>query len=174
MAELEAFWVRKAEEARAAGVREGEASGYARAAAEHRAAVANLARSAAELAGLQPRLRREAEADLLELSLAIARRILRRELAIDPDAIRGVILAALEKLRGREVCRVRVHPSHAEALAACLRESAPPCEVEIVHDASAEPGTAVFETERGNLDASVGSQLEEIGRGLADCLRRTS
>jgi flagellar biosynthesis/type III secretory pathway protein FliH len=30
----------------------------------------------------------------------------------------------------------------------------------------------VFETERGNLDASVDAQLREIERGLADCLRR--
>ncbi len=37
-----------------------------------------------------------------------------------------------------------------------------------------EPGAVVFETERGNLDASVESQLQEIERGLADRLRRQS
>jgi flagellar biosynthesis/type III secretory pathway protein FliH len=43
-----------------------------------------------------------------------------------------------------------------------------------VPDGSRDPGAAVFETERGNLDASVESQLGEIERGLADALRRHS
>jgi len=46
--------------------------------------------------------------------------------------------------------------------------------VEVVPDASREPGTLIFETERGNLDASVESQLEEIERGLADRLQNQS
>jgi flagellar biosynthesis/type III secretory pathway protein FliH len=32
-------------------------------------------------------------------------------------------------------------------------------------------GTVIFETDRGNLDASVESQLREIERGLGDRLR---
>ena len=39
-------------------------------------------------------------------------------------------------------------------------------------DGSRDPGVVVFETDRGNLDASVESQLGEIERGLADSLRR--
>ena len=49
---------------------------------------------------------------MVQLSLAIARRMLRRELAVDPDALHGLVLAALEKLQAQEICRVRVHPSH--------------------------------------------------------------
>ena len=43
------------------------------------ARVERLARTIDELAGLRPRLRREAEADMVKLALAIARRVLRRE-----------------------------------------------------------------------------------------------
>ena len=68
------------------------------------------------------RLRAEAEADLVQLSLAIARRVLRRELAIDPEALHGLILGALEKLSGQEISRVRVHPG---ARGAGYREPAP-------------------------------------------------
>ena len=46
--------------------------------------------------------------------------------------------------------------------------------MEITPDNSRELGTVVFETQRGNLDASIDSQLQEIERGLADCLRRQS
>jgi flagellar assembly protein FliH len=109
---------------------------------------------------------------MLRLALEIARRVLRREMAVDPDAIRGLVLAALEKLQGQEVSRVKVHPSHAALIGELLRKSGAGQPVEVIADASREPGAVVFETERGNLDASVDAQLREIERGLADCLRR--
>ena len=65
-------------EAHAAGFREGEAAARNQAASEVRMLVERLSRSIEELARMRDRLRREAEADLVKLSLAIARRILRR------------------------------------------------------------------------------------------------
>jgi len=159
-------------EAHAAGFREGEAAGKKRAAAELEPVLERLARSIHEMAGLRGEIRREAELDMLRLALEIARRVLRRELAVDPDAIRGLVLAALEKLQGQEVSRVKVHPSHAVLVGDLLRKSGAGQQVEVMADASREPGAVIFETERGNLDASVGAQLGEIERGLADCLRR--
>ncbi|MBZ5583368.1 MAG: hypothetical protein LAQ30_14395 [Acidobacteriia bacterium] len=161
----------RAKAAHEAGVREGEAAGRSRAAGELKPVMDRLARAIEELAGMRARLRAEAEADLIQLALAIARRVLRRELAVDPEALHGLVLAALEKLQGQEICRVRVHPSHAAMLASCLREGGGR-KMEIAADAAFQPGTVVFETTRGNLDASVESQLREIERGLADRLRR--
>jgi flagellar assembly protein FliH len=95
-------------------------------------------------------------------------------MSIDPDALRGVIVAALEKLHSQEICRVRVHPSLAGMVGARLREAVAGCGAEVIAGPSRQPGDVVFETERGNLDASVDSQLLEIERGLADCLRKHS
>jgi flagellar biosynthesis/type III secretory pathway protein FliH len=53
----------------------------------------------------------------------------------------------------------------------CLRQAAAAASVEVISDPSREPGTVIFETEHGNLDASVESQLREIERGLADRLQ---
>ncbi|HEY7392616.1 MAG TPA: FliH/SctL family protein [Bryobacteraceae bacterium] len=161
-------------EAHAAGVREGEAAGRGKAAAEMQPVMERLARSIDEIAKFRPRLRREAEQDLIRLAMAVARRIIRRELTIDPDALHGLILGALEKLQGQEVCRVRLHPSHAAAVTACLKQIAAASPVEVIPDASREVGTVIFETDRGNLDASVESQLREIERGLGDRLRGTT
>jgi flagellar assembly protein FliH len=171
-AEASHEWEQRVAEARAAGVREGEAAGRSRASAEMQAALERLAQSVQEMASLRARLRREAEADTVKLALAIARRVIRRELAIDPEALHGLVLAALEKLQAREICRVRVHPGQVSAVAALLRKAADGVAVEVVPDGSRDPGAVVFETERGNLDASVESQLGEIERGLADALRR--
>lgn len=161
------------QEARAAGLREGEAAGRAKAAAEVQPVIERLSRSIEEISVLRTRLRREAEEDLIRLALAIARRIIRRELAVDPDAIHGLVLGALEKLQGQEICRVRAHPSLAAQVTACLRQRATVIPVEVIPDASKPPGTVIFETSRGNLDASVETQLGEIERGLGDRLRNS-
>jgi len=164
----------RAREAHAAGFREGEAAGKNRAAAELEPVLDRLARSIQEMAGLRSQMRREAESDMLRLALEIARRVLRREIAVDPDAIRGLAVAALEKLEGQEVSRVRIHPSHAALVGDLLRRSGTGQPVEVIPDASREPGTVIFETAHGRFDASVDAQLSEIERGLADCLRRRS
>ena len=162
----------KLRETRAAALREGEAAGRSRAAAELQPVLERLAAAIAGLAALRPRLRREAEADLLQLALAIARRVLRRELSIDPDALHGLVLGALEKLEMQEIDRVRVHPSQAGPVTALLRDAGAGPGVEVMPDPALEAGAVLFETARGALDASVETQLQEIERGLADCLRR--
>jgi len=169
--QLRREWEQRAREAQAAGFREGEAAGRNRAAAEYQAIVEKFAQTAGEVAQLRARLRREAEADTLKLALAIAGRVLRRELAVDPGALEALLLGALEKLRGQEITRVRVNPAHAGVVSACLGRCFAGTPVEVIADGSRPPGTAVFETPRGNLDASVESQLQEIERGLTDRLR---
>jgi len=157
--------------ARAAALREGEATGRSRAMAELQPVLERLAATIADLAVLRPRLRREAESDMLQLALAIARRVLRRELAVDPEALHGLVLAALEKLERQELSRLRVHPSQADAVSKVLLQAGGPA-VEVAPDPTLDRGAAIFETSRGSLDASIETQLREIERGLADCLRR--
>jgi flagellar assembly protein FliH len=172
VAALEQEWRQKVREAHAAGVREGEASGRSRATAEVQPVIERLGRAIQDLAALRPRLRRQAEADTLQLALAIARRVLRREVGLDPEALHGLVLAALEKVEAREISRVRLHPSQTAAVSGWLRQAAAGHTIEVLADPACEPGAAVFETERGDLDASIDMQLQEIERGLADCLGR--
>src|SRR4051794_12429813 len=98
-AQLQREHEQRLREAHAAGIREGDAAGHARATAEVQPVIERLARSMDEIAGLRARLRAEAEADLVQLSLAIARRVLHREIAIDPGALHGLVLGALQKLQ---------------------------------------------------------------------------
>jgi flagellar assembly protein FliH len=174
IAELEARYQQRVREAHAAGAREGEIAGRNRAAAEMQPVIERLTRSIQEIANLRARLRREAEADVVQLALAIARRVIHREVAADPDALRGLVIAALEKLQGQEISRVKVHPSHVATVKAGLQQALSGGVVEVIADSSHELGSVIFETTRGNLDASVNSQLQEIERGLTDRLRKQS
>jgi len=152
------------------GLQQGEAEGGRRAQARLDAEIQSLAHTVREMAGLRRVIRREAEEELVRLALAIARRVLHRELTVDADALRGLVRAALERIELRETYRVRTHPDHVATLTRCLAQTGAPQKIEVIADTSLEKGAAIFETARGSLDASVETQLAEIQRGLVDLL----
>ena len=174
-ARLRDFDAEKKKECKAAfdrGVAEGTAAGRQQSAAQIQPVIEKLARTVDELAALKPRLRHEAEEDVVKLALAIARRILYRELATSPEALLGLVRSALDRLEGREVHRLRVHPQDAASLQQKMQSAGNARKIEIVGDPSLQRGSAIFETAHGALDASVDTQLNEIERGLADLVRR--
>ncbi len=146
--------------------------GREQAGAELQSVLDQLGRSLATLSSLRSRIRGEAEGDLLKLAISIARRVLHRELTLDPESIEGLIRVALDKLQSRELCRVRVHPDQEQAIRNSLERFSNSQKVELITDPSLQCGDVLFETAHGNLDASIESQLREIERGLADRLRR--
>ncbi len=168
IAELE----KRVREARQEGVREGEAAAARRAAEQLEPVLNRFAKTIEELAAHRSRFRHEAEQDLVRLSLAVAKRVLRREMAIDPAALLGLVKAALDQLDLRETHRLRMHPQDAPAVEQRLRALGIPQRLEVAADPTLERGAAVFETSRGEMDASVDTQLAEISRGLADLVER--
>jgi flagellar assembly protein FliH len=93
---------------------------------------------------------------------------LHRELSIDPDALLGLVKAALAKAQSKEIFSVRLHPSHEAPVRRLLGQLSPGVTIEIAADAAMKPGDLVFQTAQGQLDASISTQLREIERGLAD------
>jgi flagellar assembly protein FliH len=171
-AETQGLVEKRAREAHDAGFREGEAAGRAQSQDELRQAIERLAASIAEIDRYRGQVLRQTETDAVLLAIAIARRVLRRELTVDPAAIQGLVRAALERLQSQEGCRVRMHPDYVPALRASIEDLGMGAKVEVIADPAQEIGAAVFEMPRGNLDASIDSQLREIERGLADRFER--
>lgn len=154
------------------GYDEGLAAGRLAVAGQIEAMQTKLARSIEEITGLRPRYRHEAEQDAVALALAVARRILHRELTVSPDALLGLVKAALAKMDAREVNHVRVSRQDAPMVLAFFEKMGVPHRIEVVADPGLAPGSVVLESDRGTLDASVDTQLDEIERGFADLVRR--
>jgi flagellar assembly protein FliH len=162
------------EQERAAAFEAGRQAAQNAARQESQAHYERLSRSIEELAGCRLRYRRETEREVVQLSLEIARRILRRELTIDPEAILGLLRAGLESVSLREVLEVRIHPAHVDAVRNALQRMGAPEAISIVGDPHLEPGAVSVETRRGGFDASAETQLEEIQRGFADLMERST
>jgi flagellar assembly protein FliH len=154
--------------ARQQGFEEGQAAIRQTFAAQVEAMQMKLARSIEELTGFRPRYRREAEQDVVALALAVARRILHRELTMAPEALLGLVKAALDKMEAREVHQVRVSRQDAARVRQFFEQMGLPHRVEVIGDASLAAGGVILESGRGILDASVDTQLAEIERGFAD------
>jgi len=129
-----------------------------------------LSASLASLTGLRSRIRTETETEMVRLAIAIARRILHRELTLDPDSIHGLVKAAFQKLQAREIQRVRLHRDQEAFVRESLSKLMPSGSIEIIVDPTLQPGDVIFEGTQGDLDASIDTQLREIERGFADRL----
>lgn len=153
------------------GFEEGQAAVRQSVAGPVEAMQMKLARTVEEVTGARLRYRREAEQDVVALALAVARRILHRELTVAPEALLGLVKAALDKMEAREVHRARVSREDAAIVRKLFEQIGVPQSVEVIGDSALEPGALIIESGRGMLDASVDTQLAEIERGFADLVR---
>ena len=164
-------WELRVQHAREEGRREAETAARQAAAQEIAALQHRLLQSIESVATLRPRLRLEAERQVVELAIAVARRVLRRQITIDPDAVAGLVRSALDGLSLREVVSIRCHPASTTSIQTGLERLGAPPALRIEPDPSLEAGAVLVETTYGVLDASVTTQLEEIERGFTDLIQ---
>lgn len=159
-----------------AGYQKGVAAGEAAAAHKAQARVdpvlASFGRILTELEADRKKLRLDSEQAAVALALEVARRVLHREIASDPDAILGLVKAAFQKAGVRETRRLHLAPEDADTVRHNAARLNLPAAVEVLADRTLPRGSAIFETTRGDLDVSVDTQLAEIERGLTDVLQR--
>jgi flagellar assembly protein FliH len=153
------------------GYRAGEAAVRRLLEGQVRETTSALAAKIVEIAALGPEILRRAEADTVRLAIEIARRVLHREVSVDPSALSALVGAALDKLRNLEIHRVRVHPDLENLLRTSLEQFGRSTAIEVLPDPTLSRGGVTFEISRGALDASVDTQLREIERGLVDQIK---
>jgi flagellar assembly protein FliH len=149
----------------------GRRQGEQQARAELQPVLERLNGSIAEIAGLRAEVRRRAEQDVVQLALLIAKRVLHRELQVDNEALTALARVAFERLTRSESYRVTVHPHFAASVTSAL-SCTNGAQVHVDADPDCAPGTLIIHSADGTIDASVDTQLEEIGRGLTDRIAR--
>jgi len=113
------------------------------------------------------------EPEVVQLSLAIARKILHREAQLDPLLLTGMVHVALDKLDGGTHIRLRAHPDDMhfwnEHFAHNTNGHPAP---DLVGDPQLKRGECALETEMGNTLVSLETHLKEIEQGFLDLLEQ--
>lgn len=106
------------------------------------------------------------EPELAKLSLSIAEKILTEELKINPEIVVGVVKKALGKIKAREEVTINVNPEDLEYVKENRQVFAGIVEglrnLEIVSNPRVDRGGCLIETNLGNTDARISTQLAAI------------
>jgi flagellar assembly protein FliH len=152
-------------EAFAKGYEQGERSGAAVAAQRGEAMLQRLTQTLDELTTLRAEMIRTTERQLVQLALAVARRIVHREVSLDADLLIAMARVALDRLGDSASVTVRLHPEEYEATGAG-RPGMLGTHVKVVADASVGRGGCRVESDFGTLDPGVDAQIQELARAL--------
>ncbi len=154
------------EEGRKEGFEAGRREAYEEAAGELRTLAETLRAAFVDFDERKERLHRQAQVDLLELSLLIARKVIAREIEADAHVTRDNLKRCLEVLSARKNVTVHVAPSVVETLEKALPELAKTFgdieSVKIEADGEVSPGGCLIVGKDGSLDATVEAQLREV------------
>jgi flagellar assembly protein FliH len=111
-----------------------------------------------------------AETGLIELALAIARRVCKIEIAVSGEPVRANARALLELVQHHEDVELRLNPAEAELLADLADEftnqTAALGHVTITADPAVARGDCSLRTRAGTIDASIAGQLDRIAAAL--------
>jgi flagellar assembly protein FliH len=130
--------------------------------AERRRVDQLVARVGEEFAGLYC----SSEQAVLKFGFGIAERIIRKEVSLDRQMVLEQIKEGVRRVMGVETIKIRVHPgdlalvrgqkSVIQANGDSIRE------IVVEPDEGLEPGDCILESEMGNIDARVATQLKQI------------
>jgi len=115
----------------------------------------------------------QVEAEVVQLALSMARKILRREAQIDPLLLAGMVRVALERIESGTKVVVRVNPQQVSECRAYFAQHMEAREApEVLEDPNLPAEHCILQTSLGTTELGPEVQLKEIEQGLFDLLER--
>jgi flagellar assembly protein FliH len=154
----------------AKGLEEGRKNGAQQALSEHRTQLANLIKSlteaAQDLEASRVQLEAEALTEVIDLSVAIATRVTKRQGAIDPQVLVANVNEAMKLVVASTDVRIALHPSQKQYLLDALPQLSMNwpalSHVQLVDDETLAPGGCRVFSKGGQVDADLDCQLDRI------------
>jgi flagellar assembly protein FliH len=153
-------------EAFAKGFASGDSAGHEAAVARGEAMLRRLALTIDEMAVLRADMIQKSERQLVQLAVAIARRITLRELTIDRTLLSALARVALDRLGETSSATIRLHPDDYRAITPPGQLEATTGSVRVVADPAIAPGGCVVQADLGLIDVGLDAQLAEISGAL--------
>jgi len=150
----------------AKGFAQGERAGLEAGARRADAMLRRLAQTIDELAALRQRIVRETERQMVQLALTLARRVVLREVTLDPDLVGAMAHVALERLGHDAPATIRLNPEDYAIVMAQRGEQWAGTQVTVAPDPAVARGGCLVESGFGLVDAGIEAQLQELSRAL--------
>lgn len=112
----------------------------------------------------------QVEAEVVQLALSIAAKILHREAQVDPMLLAALVRMAVERMREGSNVTVRVAPGRGESWNRYFATVPSMSQVEVTEDAQLGEHDCVLETELGSANFGLDTQLKEVEQGFFDLL----
>jgi flagellar assembly protein FliH len=122
--------------------------------------------SIAEIAQAHRNLAESMEGETVRLALEIARKVVQRELTLDPDLVAALASVALKRVSGHQGIALRVSRHDFNRVNTAVADINPA--VTVKEDATLERGDFIVETNQTLLDGRVSNQIDTIGKALFD------
>jgi flagellar assembly protein FliH len=163
--EVDERWLADVErEAFTKGYAQGERSGEEAAGVRTEAVLWRLTQTLEELGTLREQMIHKTERQVVQLALAIAARILHREVAVDHELLVAMARVALDRIGDRSSATIRLNPQ--DYAAAGVERLVGTAAVAIVADATVNRGGCRVESDFGLIDVAIAAQLAEITTAL--------
>ena len=138
--------------------------------AEFQYAVTAFASAASELEASRAELNAGASQEVVRLAVAIARRVIKRQGAFDPQVLLANLSEVMKLVSDASNVRVAIHPTQRKTIDEVLPRLAltyPALKhVELVEEQSLSPGDCRVYTRNGQIDADLDVQLDRIAADL--------
>ena len=148
------------------GYAQGERAGAEAAATRGDAMLRRLAQTLDELGGLRADMIHKSERQLVQLAIAIATRVIQREITLDRELLVAMARVALDRLGETSSATIRLHPEDHAAAAAVRGVNLSTESVKVVPDPMVSRGGCMVESDFGLIDLAATSQLAEIASAL--------
>jgi flagellar assembly protein FliH len=148
------------------GLEKGQVEGQRMALKRLEPLAATFKKAIDELEQVRDRLTEKHLEQMLQIAMSSAEKVIHREIHLSPDLILNTVRAASEHLMELDEIMVRIHPSDyeyireiEEILGGKLTGNKA---INFVEDTSIERGGVFIETEFGDIDATIKSQIDHI------------
>lgn len=152
------------------GFRQGEKAGLESAEKKVVALMRRYTDAILEIGKLRSTLYAQVERDVVKLALEVAKKVIHREVHVDPEIVQTLIKVALSHVAAKSPVTIRLHPADYNFVLEQRTASMPPGESEreisLLADKSIERGGCFIETECGDVDARIEEEFREVERAF--------
>ena len=112
------------------------------------------------------------EEEIVRLSVAVARKVINREMETNPEIVADMVKRAIQKATDREELTVRVNPDNLDVTINARDDISQQVKgirkLKVLADPAIAPGGCVVESHNGTVDARIERQMNEIEQALME------